>query len=89
MKIVDKIYCIKDRPLLFADNLNTKGKIYSVLGFKDNEITVSCDKNIYHICAHFKYNKKTKYYDDCYHFEDYFYSIKEYRKLKLKKLKNV
>lgn len=84
MKIGDKVFCINTR---FNDTLNisfnTKGKIYTILD--KNDISVSCDKNSYHIDCNYKFNYKDEFVE-YWQFEEHFIPIKELRKQKLQKL---
>ena len=79
MKVGDNIICKKTRGYF-----NLKNNTYKILNIKNdvNLIAVSVEKNNYHFCCYYSsiFNEK------CFVFDEYFISLKEYRKLKLKKI---
>lgn len=86
MKIGEKVYCIKTRDLSYDGVvLNKSGKIYEVISnnvytSSDNAITISND-----------INEDSYYYTTVndgrhYYLYEYFITVKEQRRLKIKKL---
>jgi len=93
MKIGDKVYCIKDRPihrLSTYKNVNKSGKTYEIIPNK--LLYTKDDKNI--ITTSNDINDNTYHYSIVdnghhYYFYDYFMTQKEFRKLKLEKLNEI
>ena len=79
MKEGDVIFCIKTRKSSIG-TYNKKGKRYEILGF-DDDIIVSDDTKI--TGTHYNSSDDTKTY---FTFNEHFMNIKQYRKLKLKKI---
>lgn len=84
MKKGDKIYCIKTRPGINY-NLNTINNYYEIIKIYNNIISVSCDKNKYHISCQYSLANDLDY---MYLFNDYFLTIRDIRKEKIKKINN-
>jgi len=92
MKIGDKIYCIQNRKGdHIVPTLNNKGKCYTILQIKNDIknnfnhkiISITCDKNNYHINCNYSLNGNP---NDYYLFRDFFICEKEARRKKLKNL---
>lgn len=82
MIVGDKILCIESR-----EELNLKNNIYTILSISSDihdihDIEVSIEKSIYYVSAHYSNMNSL----DNYVFDDYFITLKDIRKLKLKKL---
>ena len=73
MKVHDKLYCFNS---IEVDNIITVGKLYCVVGEYDDYYEILDDNNRIHYFSFEKY-------------EDFFITIKELRKQKLEKIKNV
>jgi hypothetical protein len=84
MKVGDELLCIKERLIGFGGSYNIKGNTYKIININKDDITVSCETNIYHLCAHYS----TYNISSVWSLSEYFISIKEIRKLKLQKLKH-
>lgn len=84
MKVGDKIYCKESRINLYNDNylyenIVTKGKWYIITEIDNEHIRISSDAGLF-----FKY--RLIFNELYYSFDDFFMTIKELRKLKLKKI---
>lgn len=85
MKVGDKVYCKKKRKSKWKSKYNSR------VIYKDEECTVvqidRIQERIQIRCHNGEFSFHIGEYDtDYYNFSDYFYSIVEYRKLKLEKI---
>ena len=85
LQVGDKIVCIKGR--ISHGNLYTiKGNIYNILYISSSAITVNCEKPGIIDAADYRIYTRYEIENEDYLFKDHFISLKESRKLKLKKL---
>jgi hypothetical protein len=85
LQVGEKIVCIKGR-ISHGNLYAIKGKIYNILDIKPSAVLVNCEEN--GIIEAADYRRYTRYeieHED-YLFAEHFISLKESRKLKLKKL---
>lgn len=90
MKVGDKVLCKKDYKT-YGFCINTKGQLYTILTLSKTDITVSTnytddslkDKNFFML-----YDEGTLD-EGRFSFNYYFYTQKEYRKLKIQKLQTL
>lgn len=83
MKVGDKLYCINDRKYI-GSPINISGKIYEILAINSykNTTTITMSNEIGDQSFYYSLKNNTEHY----YIYNYFMTIKEMRKLKLKKI---
>ena len=85
MKVGDKVYCKKSN-VYFDYVINKKGTIYTVIEISSNTVTLSCEESFSLDTWSYIFGKGGYEIYRVFLFPEHFYTIKEYRKLKLEKI---